>query len=162
MLTNIKYDRYSSFEYAKEWAYKRNPKYYNFDSIGGDCTSFASQCLFAGSYVMNYKPTLGWYYINANDKAPAWSGVAYLYNFLTGNKGVGPYGVLVDLNHVEIGDIIQLGNVNGFYHSLVVVGVSSYDVFVATHTYDSFMRSLKTYYYEKLRCIHILGARKYQ
>ncbi|MBQ3571404.1 MAG: amidase domain-containing protein, partial [Clostridia bacterium] len=42
------YNRQNAVEYAKKWALKRNPKYYNFDNIGGDCTSFASQCLFAG------------------------------------------------------------------------------------------------------------------
>ena len=41
------YNRENAVEYAKIWAYKRNPKYYNFDSVGGDCTSFVSQCLFA-------------------------------------------------------------------------------------------------------------------
>lgn len=41
------YDRKKSIEYAKKWAYLRNPKYYNFDPVGGDCTSFASQCIYA-------------------------------------------------------------------------------------------------------------------
>ena len=41
-------------EYANKWAFSRNPKYYNFDNIGGDCTSFVSQCILAGSNVMNY------------------------------------------------------------------------------------------------------------
>lgn len=47
------YDRNSALTYAKKWALVRNPKYYNFDSVGGDCTSFVSQCLFAGSKKMN-------------------------------------------------------------------------------------------------------------
>ena len=42
-----RYDRQKVIEYAKKWAYLRNPKYYNFDSVGGDCTSFASQCIYA-------------------------------------------------------------------------------------------------------------------
>ncbi len=41
------YNRENAVEYAKIWAYKRNPKYYNFDPVGGDCTSFVSQCLYA-------------------------------------------------------------------------------------------------------------------
>lgn len=161
MLNNVYYDRYAAYEYAKEWAYKRNPKYYNFDGIGGDCTNFISQCIFAGCGVMNYKPTFGWYYISSNDRAPAWSGVNFLYNFLTTNKSVGPYGVQVGINEVEIGDVIQLGNDNGFYHSLFVVSVTSNDIFIATHTADAFMRSLRSYFYSRIRCIHIQGARKY-
>lgn len=161
MLVDIPYNRSAAFEYAKEWAYKRNPRYYNFDGIGGDCTNFISQCIYAGCGVMNYKPTFGWYYINVNDRAPAWSGVKYLYNFLTSNKGTGPVGVEVGLEDAQIGDVIQLGNDNGYYHSLVVTGVTSTEIYIATHTLDSYMRGLSTYYYEKARCIHITGARKY-
>ena len=48
------YNREKVKEYAKKWAYGRNPKYYNFDSIGGDCTSFISQCIYAGSGVWKW------------------------------------------------------------------------------------------------------------
>jgi hypothetical protein len=161
MLVDIGYDRNSAFEYAKKWAYRRNPKYYNFDKLGGDCTNFVSQCILSGCQVMNYKPTFGWYYINLNDRTPSWSGVIYLYNFLVDNKGTGPYGVEVGLDKIQIGDVIQLGHANGFYHSLFVTGVSSNDIFVSTHTQDAFMRGLSTYFFERFRCIHILGARKY-
>ena len=40
-------------------------------------TSPPSACI-AGSGVMNFTPTCGWYYIDANQKAPAWTGVQYL------------------------------------------------------------------------------------
>ena len=30
-----KYDRNRAVEYAEKWSYSRNPKYYNFDLIGG-------------------------------------------------------------------------------------------------------------------------------
>ena len=42
----------------------------------------SSQCLYAGTGVMNFSPTYGWDYINANKKAPAWTGVEYFRNFL--------------------------------------------------------------------------------
>ncbi len=51
----IEYDRKKSTEYAKKWAYLRNPSYYDYDKIGGDCTNFVSQCIFAGSQHMNYE-----------------------------------------------------------------------------------------------------------
>ena len=85
------YNRILAKEYAKKWAFLRNPKYYAFDKIGGDCTSFISQCIYAGSKVMNYTPELGWYYINSTQRSPSWSGVQYLYNFLISNTGVGPF-----------------------------------------------------------------------
>lgn len=48
------YDRISSVSYANKWALTRNPLYYNFDKVGGDCTSFVFQCLYAGCKQMNY------------------------------------------------------------------------------------------------------------
>lgn len=56
------YDRKAAVEYAHEWAYFRNPAFYNYQLLGGDCTNFASQCIYAGSKVMNYTPVFGWYY----------------------------------------------------------------------------------------------------
>lgn len=29
-----KYDRQKAVEYASKWAYRRNPKYYNYDKLG--------------------------------------------------------------------------------------------------------------------------------
>ena len=92
------YDRNKVIEYAKKWALSRNPKYYNFDNVGGDCTSFVSQCIFAGANVMNYTKDVGWYYIDGNNKSPSWSGVDFLYKFLINNKSVGPYGKEVKIN----------------------------------------------------------------
>ena len=58
MLKIIPYDRFAGVSYAHRWAYERNPKYMNFDELGGDCTNFASQCLYAGAGVMNFTPTI--------------------------------------------------------------------------------------------------------
>ena len=71
----LPYDRDAAVAYAHRWAYGRNPNYYDYENIGGDCTNFASQCIYAGCGVMNYTPTFGWYYFDANRKAPAWTGV---------------------------------------------------------------------------------------
>lgn len=51
-MKSIKYDRISAVNYAKKWALSRNPKFYDFDPIGGDCTNFISQCIYAGAKVM--------------------------------------------------------------------------------------------------------------
>ena len=73
MLKELGYDRQRAVAYARRWAYSRNPLFYNFTGIGGDCTNFISQCLLAGCCVMNCTPTFGWYYRNASDRAPAHS-----------------------------------------------------------------------------------------
>ncbi len=162
----IKYDREEAVAYAKKWAFARNPKYYNFDKLGGDCTNFASQCLFAGVGVMNYTPDLGWYYKSIDDRAAAWTGVEFFRNFLVGNKkgigdGAGPFAEEVSLNELKIGDFIQLGRQTGdFYHTPVVVGFYRGEPLLAAHTYDAYNRPLSTYRYDQIRCLHILGARK--
>lgn len=151
------YNRYDAIQYAKKWAYKRNPKYYDFTYLGGDCTSFVSQCLFAGSKVMNYKKYIGWYYNSVNDRAPAWSGVEYLYKFLINNKGVGPVAKISNKEEIIIGDIIQLKfeDMDNFSHSLFVVDKSKDEIYVATHTFDVYYKKLSEYIYEKIRFLHI-------
>ncbi|MBR4305131.1 MAG: amidase domain-containing protein [Clostridia bacterium] len=165
MLEIIDYDREKAAEYAYKWAYFRNPQYYDFQNIGGDCTNFASQAIFAGAGYMNYTPTYGWYYISANDRAPSWTGVQYLYNFLTTNKGVGPYGREVPIDQLEPGDIIQLAiDKNDYHHSPVVIGIdgtpSPDRILLAAHSANANCRPLSSYYYRKIRAIHIEGVRR--
>ncbi len=163
-MREIEYNRTAAVEYALKWALARNPAYYDYADIGGDCTSFASQSVYAGCNVMNYTPTFGWYYISANDKSPSWSGVEFFYNFMTQNDGIGPYATDVPLSAALPGDILQLGDNRGdFYHSLVLTTIipinGRLNYFVCAHNNDAFQRNLNTYNYSRLRCIHILGAR---
>ena len=139
----VKYNREIAKEYAKKWAYQRNPAYYNYDAIGGDCTNFVSQCIFHGCNIMNYNQN-GWYYKNANDKTPSWTGVEFLAKFLLNNNSVGPFAKEVAIEEIEIGDIVQLSfNGETFGHSLLVVDKLQNDLdnlLVATHTFDSYGR----------------------
>lgn len=160
----FKYDRKSAKEYAKKWAYQRNPAYLNFDNLGGDCTNFVSQCIYNGANVMNYSKN-GWYYKNGNDKSPSWTGVNFLENFLLKNKSVGPFAKLANIDELEIGDIIQLSfDGTNFGHSLIIVektGQSFDEIFVATHTFDSYGRKMSSYMYESSRLLHIEGIRNW-
>ena len=157
------YDRLAAVLYAHRWAYGRNPRFYNYENIGGDCTNFASQCIFAGSGVMNFTPTFGWYYINANEKAPAWTGVEYLYRFLTrNNPSIGPVGRECSIEEVLPGDIVQLRfSGESFQHSPVVVRANNprtpADILVAAHSQDADNRPLNTYKYIEARYIHMEG-----
>lgn len=161
-MRSIVYDRYAAVAYAERWALSRNPAFYNFDALGGDCTNFASQCVYAGCGVMNYTPVTGWFYVSASNRTASWTGVEYLYRFLTSNRGAGPYAVIVNRIAVRPGDIVQLGRADGtFYHSPVVMGVMGGEIYVAAHTLDSLWRPLSSYQFGQLRCMHILGARTY-
>ena len=158
----LPYKRDAAVRYAHQWAYSRNPQYYNYDDLGGDCTNFASQCLYAGAGVMNHTPTFGWYYYDANNKAPAWTGVEYLYNFLTRDEpSLGPFAQEVMLRELLPGDIVQLSfDGVGFQHSPVVVqaGENDAELLLAAHTDDADYRALDTYPYVSARFLHILGV----
>ena len=118
------YDRRAAVLYAHRWAYGRNPVFYDYEHLGGDCTNFASQCIYAGSGVMNFTPTFGWYYIDPDQKAPAWTGVPYLYNFLVREeKTEGPAAHPCELGDLRPGALIQLSfDGENFRHT--PVGVS--------------------------------------
>ena len=58
------YDRQKAVEYARRWALERNPIFEDYTGIGGDCTNFVSQAIFAGTCVQNYTRDLGWYLIS--------------------------------------------------------------------------------------------------
>lgn len=153
----MSYNRKDAINYAKEWAYKRNPKYYNFDSVGGDCTSFISQCLYAGYKVMNYKKNTGWYYNSSSDRAPAWSGVEFLYKFLVNNKGVGPKAIETDKSECIYGDIVQLSfDGRTFGHSLIIVDKIEDNIYIASHTEDNYYKNLYLYNYANIRFLHLI------
>lgn len=158
-MKEIPYDRNAAVAYARKWALSRNPSYYNFDPVGGDCTNFTSQSIYAGAKVMNFTPVMGWYYRSSYDRTPSWSGVEYLYNFLINNKSVGPYAHVVSQSEAMPGDIVQLGKRNGhFYHSPMITAVSPV-ILVAAHTQDALDRPLASYVYDVARFLHIDGVR---
>jgi hypothetical protein len=159
------YDRAKAVQYAHKWAYARNPAYLDFEKLGGDCTNFASQCIFAGSGIMNYTPVFGWYYINPYNRTASWTGVNYLYNFLVNNKGSGPFAEEVDLSGAEPGDIAQLSfhDSKNFDHSPVIVNVGNPpgidSILVAAHTFDTDFYRLMEFEPAHIRFLHIIGVR---
>ncbi len=168
MLIELPYNRMRAVEYAKKWALSRNPLFADFTGIGGNCTNFVSQCVFAGCGIMNYTPTFGWYYRSVDDRAPAWTGVREFFSFLTGapdfasaNGGVGPFATDArTARQIEVGDVVQLANENGtFYHTLIISGFTDNDILVCAHSDDALDRPLSTYNYATLRILHVEGAR---
>jgi len=146
------YNRNQVLKYAMAWAFTRNPRYMDFTTLGGDCTNFVSQCLVAGGLPQNYAKDTGWYYKSPTDRAAAFSGVEYLYNYLTKNK----IATEAPVESLEIGDIIQLSfDGEKFVHSLIVVEAGT-NPKIATHTMDSFGRPISSYGYITARGLHIL------
>lgn len=161
----LPYNANTAIAYARKWSLFRNPMYLDFTQLGGDCTNFISQCLFAGSHIMNFTPITGWYYKNGDDRSASWTGVKFLHKFLTTNKGPGPFGKEVGMDKIVPGDVIQFGDeVKGFHHSLLVLETvpnPTYDdILIATHSYDAINRPLSSYQFTQIRFIHIEGVRQ--
>ena len=160
----IPYNRRAAVRYAHRWAFSRNPKFYDYEELGGDCTNFASQCLYAGTGIMNFTPTYGWYYLDPNNKAPAWSGVPFFFNFVTRTEQTqGPFGLKASMGMLMPGDFVQLRFSGEQYsHTPVIVEVGDPpqlgNILVAAHSVDSDFRPLDTYEFQDIRFIHILGA----
>ena len=156
------YNRRLAVEYAVKWAFMRNPLFYDFSDIGGNCTNFVSQCILAGCCTMNFTRDVGWYYISSEDRAASWTGVQFLYDFLTSNRDAGPFGIGTDTDDLQIGDVIQLADEDGsYYHSLLVTGFNGSDPLVAAQSFDAFNRPLSSYSFARSRGIHVFGYRRY-
>jgi len=72
---------------------------------------------------MNFTKDFGWYYINANNKAPAWTGVEYFYNFMPRKEPtVGLVTQEASISQMELRDVVQLSfDGEGWNHSPVGV-----------------------------------------
>lgn len=159
------YDRAKAVQYAHKWAYARNPAFLDFENLGGDCTNFASQCIYAGSGMMNYTSVYGWYYVNSYNRTASWTGVNYLYDFLVNNNDAGPFAEVVDASRAEPGDLAQVSfsDSRSFDHSPVIVKAGSpsdwNDILVAAHTFDADYYKLMDFEPAYIRYLHILGVR---
>ena len=152
------YNRESAVAYARRWALGANPRYYHFAGIGGDCTNFVSQCLYAGGAVMNYNKYYGWYYISALNRSPSWTSVQYLNRFLLRENGAGIIGEIAPIENLEEGDIIQLRqNPTHFNHTVIISKIEYGRIYVCAHSNDGLDKPLDEYYYLELLGLHIKG-----
>lgn len=163
----IPYNRQAAVSYAHRWAFDRNPAFFDFSNLGGDCTNFASQCLYAGTGVMNFTPELGWYYLDLDNRSPSWTGVPFFWDFMVRKElSDGPFGLNITPNFIRPGDIVQIRFKNSgevFAHTPIVVSTGFPpqldNILVAAHSNDADNRPLSTYDdVEELRFLHILGA----
>jgi len=103
------YNRSRVVEYANRWWNSYNPAYWEFEV---DCTSFASQCIFAGSAPMIYtgKRDRGWWYVGMEHQQELWSyswAVANALKNYSISSTSGFRGYLVDSpQQLELGDMI--------------------------------------------------------
>ena len=150
----MKYNREAAIEYARKYALSKNPQYYFFGGIGGDCTNFVSQCLHAGGFDMIYKET-GWFYSSPSSRSPSWTGVEFFRNFLL-NPDHSPRGIIVEREDLAAGDIIFLSDGRRFYHSLFISKIENGQIYVCAHSDASLDRNFNTYFHFAHNFVHIL------
>lgn len=147
------YNTSAATNYALTYALTPNTSYADFTNIGGDCTNFISQCLYAGGKNMHYGAAYTgdcWYYTTSTNRSSTWTGAAEFRSYvLSSNSQLGMS--TSDWNNVSNGDIIQMLSSDSAYHSLIITGVaySSYgrsDLLVCAHTTNRRHVSLNSYY----------------
>jgi hypothetical protein len=162
----VSYRREKAVEYAHKWAEGRNPQFFDFENYGGDCTNFASQCIFAGSGLMNPTPVYGWNYFSSYNRTASWTGVNFLYDFLINNMEEGPFAEIVDASEAKPGDVVQLSFENKyvFNHSPVIVETGNPpnpdNIKIAAHTFNADYYPLMAMEPIYTRFIHIVGVRR--
>lgn len=163
------YIRMNAVRYAKTYALSPNPsfKYFKvYETLGGDCTNFTSQCLLAGGAPMTYNSEYAWWYnksVTYDTKDDSWSipwAVAHsLYWTLKVNQQYSNFGIkgleVNDVSTLELGDLIFYeGDKGTIYHSAIITSFSNSGPLISQHTFDALnIPYLKTW---KARRIHFI------
>ena len=161
------YNTSNAVTYANKYALTYNSSYHNFDSSGGDCTNFTSQCLYAGGITMHKGTHLAgncWYYTSANNRSSTWNGSNEFKNYInsTSSKIDKTNSSFSGVTH---GDIIQLTSSGTPYHSLIVTGIVTSgsgrtDLLVCAHSSNKKNASLQSYYSGNTKIYHHIKGTK--
>lgn len=165
--TTSSFNRTAMYNYAYNNYNKRPSQWGNFDGMGGDCTNFVSQIIYAGGAPFDTTGSYTWYYKGMSNRAPSWTSVSSLHNYLVNNDYIGPQGKVDSSNAAyiaAIGDVIQIDfGMDGTYdHSTSIVhhqtSITSQTT-VAAHTNDRWNYPISNYSGTK-RWIHLTGYMK--
>ena len=127
------YNINEAVKYALKYALEINPKFWNYEQWGGDCTNYVSQCLYAGGIPFD---TAGidvryhWYWYNDTNRTPSWTAADSLKFYMENNNvdqdgspSLGLKAIQVGLEQLLRGDLVQLlDHRNKAYHSMIVTG----------------------------------------
>lgn len=150
------YDRNTAVLYALKYGLNPNPSYKYmkpFETVGGDCSNFISQCLKAGGAPMAFGTLKPWWYerkgtnnVSDDTWSLSWTVANSLYLCLKvryEKKIWGLSGMEVDdINMLEEGDIIQYENSKGvIYHSAIITSFQAIPggraPLITQHSYDA-------------------------
>lgn len=153
MLTSLNlFNRTAMKNYAAANWDKRPSAWGNFDGMGGDCTNYISQIIYAGGAPEDKTGSYQWFYDGYSSRAPSWTGVNQLYSYLVGNTGTGPQGSSGSggIYTSMTGDLIQFDfDYDSTYdHSTAIINHTTGTTAVTTvtaHTNDAYNKPLSDY-----------------
>ena len=149
------YNRNGAIQYAQNWCNGHNPLFPDYDNDGNpnasDCANFVSQCMREGGevpekFTTNVNSYDIWYFRNANDRTPSWTGAQSLRLFVKYNTAGYPQmpaTFLADnqINQLQKGDLVFALNNDGdskanrtAYHVAMVSRVVGSTVYVYAHS----------------------------
>ena len=177
---NYTYNPSNAISYARQYAIHYNASYPDLRLNGGDCTNFASQCLYAGGIPMvgsnnttgTHASTTQWYcQITGTDignlhtfsRSTSWVRVTDFSTYMRGRavqwRIVGTLDELVA--QCQPGDIIQLMEKNGgrIYHSTIITSKNASTACYCAHSDPRLDASVRTHFDETVDSFVILSFR---
>lgn len=125
------YNREAAKSYAYQYVLTPNTSYANFETLGGNCTNFTSQCLKAGGITSDQTGNYTWYYNSSSDRAPAWAKADLFRTYYLNNVGSssvkGLRAFSSDFDSMRLGDLVQL----------VSSDYASHTMFISSAIYDN-------------------------
>jgi len=136
------YDVNAVIKYADKWATSRNPAYYDFSDLGGDCANFTSQSIFAGGMpqvVGSQYGTNGWFYKTSSNRSATWTGASPLRTWMANNRGKKVDSPSNSEIYVGSPVFYDWYNDGSYDHATICVGTnSSGRAIINSHTNDKY------------------------
>ena len=99
------YDPAAAAAYALKYWQNYNPNYSNYNSIGGDCCNFVSQCLHAGGLQMDGS----WFWYSYSNHSASWTLCTALKTYLVGTLGCA-FIPSPSAAQIDVGDVLYFNN----------------------------------------------------
>ena len=165
------YDRKKAVEYNYKYITKRNPDYFAFDGIGGNCQNLVSQSLHAGGIPFDLSGDYKWKSYSsevdetsdAKGRTSSWTGTQNFYDYVkhNDNKGICADSD-INMFYAEIGDVGHVGYID-FSHAVLVVELikdkdgNLIDFLINANSVNVKDFPFMAYIYPNKRVIKILG-----
>ncbi len=171
------FDREDAVLYANKWVgqdqvVRNEDQWFVYDSYGGNCCNYVSQCLYAGGIPMDISGSQLWKWYgdtpdnttSSKGRSRAWTGVGDFYDYCKNNEGFGLAAeVGVNLYSGSAGDAIVMTSGEEWSHVVIITQVIKdqdgkvVDYLINSNTSDRNNYPLSAYGTNRLELIRIIG-----